>query len=214
MELLLFGILLLHALTNPYEEKWHNSIDILLLTVLLIVNTLTIFNYFTALSGTIESGISTDSVVQIQAFLLCLPLVYLCSYVTYRCYRVYKPLHKKRGDSVESAFIVSFDNDGLDGFPARLLQEEGSLSTLHSRSVNRSYQTFRNWWLVDSFACRCRCVFFIQCHKYYTFVLILIVLVLTVWCYYLNSIVPNLFCLLKECLCSRECCTFMFKSVV
>ena len=145
VELILFVVLLLHALTRPYEKKWHNNIDIFLLSLLLIVNTLTIFNYYTALSGTIESGIDVLSVFQIQALLLCFPLVYISSYMymVYCCYKtyMYRP-HRKKDDSVESPHVAPPEEDGLEGFPPRLLQEESSRSILYSRSVNRSYQTF------------------------------------------------------------------------
>ena len=144
VELLLFAVLILHTLAHPYEKKWHNNIDILLLSVSLIINTLTIFNYYTALSGAVESGISVVSVLQIQTVLLCLPLVYISSYVVYCCYKMYKFPRKTNEHTVKSALIAPSEDDGLEGFPSRLLQEDGHRSMLYGWSGNRSYQKFRN----------------------------------------------------------------------
>ena len=143
VELLLFIVLFLHAVVHPYEKMWHNGVDLLLLTILLSVNTLTIFNYYAAVNGTFESGISTLSITQIQIVLLLLPLIYVCSYATYSCYKMKKPLCKKKDDSAETVPVVIAVNDGLECFPPRLLADESSRPILCGQGSNQCYRSFK-----------------------------------------------------------------------
>ena len=74
VELQLIGTLIIHSICQPYKERVHNVIDILLLGNLALINGLTMYNFFT-----IESASDGESIVRItgwiQAVLIFLPLV-------------------------------------------------------------------------------------------------------------------------------------------
>ena len=73
-DIFLFLILFLHCIFRPFQNKWHNYLDLFLLTNLLLVNTLTISNYYITVW---DSDKSSDSIAASQAVLIAMPLV-LC----------------------------------------------------------------------------------------------------------------------------------------
>ena len=123
--LLLLVIFLLHSIVHPFQKRWHNIVDLSLLSNLVIVNLLTIFNYYSSLWGS-NSPIDTDLILPIQLMLLSYPLLYIILYILYSLYKVYikgKLACKTRVD-------CSIEEDSL---PSRLI-EDYSVS-------NKSYGT-------------------------------------------------------------------------
>ncbi len=78
LEVQLIMIILVHAISQPYNTQWHNILDVSLLSLLATINIMTIYNYHTLLS--IEGEINTNiiNVVSIvQTALAYIPLVCL-----------------------------------------------------------------------------------------------------------------------------------------
>ena len=66
------AILCLHAIIQPYKERWHNILDCLIFTGLIILNALTLYNYRRSLVSD-----DTQKICNFQIILLYTPLVYL-----------------------------------------------------------------------------------------------------------------------------------------
>ena len=80
VEVQLVLMLMAHALFQPYKKRWHNAIDATLFAILALINALTTFNFGRSFSQNTSKDISIVS--SIQAFLICLPGIYMIFYVT------------------------------------------------------------------------------------------------------------------------------------
>ena len=95
IEILLIIMLTLHAVVKPYEQKWHNLVDVLLLADLALINGLTIYNYFYSTQANVRTDYRRiDASASIQIILIYLPL--LCYVVGYTVYRVWKKWGKEK----------------------------------------------------------------------------------------------------------------------
>ena len=78
VQLLLVLVLTFHAIIQPYKNRKHNIIDVLLFTNLTVINAITLFNYtrkdYMALYLT---QLLTTTMRFIQAFLISLPFLYI-----------------------------------------------------------------------------------------------------------------------------------------
>ena len=95
VEFLLITILTLHAVVRPYEQNWHNIVDVLLLADLALINGLSMYNYYYYTQANVPTDYSrVDATASIQIILIFLPL--LCYVVGYSAYRVWKKGGEKK----------------------------------------------------------------------------------------------------------------------
>ena len=127
-EIILLVILLTHRLVQPYRKRWRNAIDITLLTNMLIINTLTIFNYYSFTQGNPEFEANVELILYLQLVLLVLPLVcvvfYMCVCISLYFRSKYCQFTKEESQ-IESSLQLRF-SDGSSIFPPRLLSESGN----------------------------------------------------------------------------------------
>ena len=109
----LIFMLVIHALAQPYEKRWHNAVDILTFADLAIINGITYFNYI----HTKETGFQhrVDMASSIQLLLIYLPMVYLVMYIMFYLVSKIKTHFKRKNES-----------DTIDdfAFPARLIYND------------------------------------------------------------------------------------------
>ena len=136
--LLLVAILLAHLLVQPFERKWHNQLDCAIFVNLIIINTLTMVNYYTSITTAPSSMIlSVHVMILLQILLMALPLVYICTYISVNIYLTMK--HRKSlHPAISTSSLRSKSNaseyDSLSFFPARMLEQDGLLSPETSNS--------------------------------------------------------------------------------
>ena len=82
VELQLVIILALHAIVQPYKNRWHNVIDSLIFSNLAIINGITLYNYITVIDayGRNQNTVITAT-ASIQALLIYMPLLVLIVYL-------------------------------------------------------------------------------------------------------------------------------------
>ena len=142
--IVLMIILLIHSLVHPYQKKWHNQLDNLILTNLIIINSFTIFNYYTYITRTSDS-INVRTVMWVQIILMALPLVFIGTHMAVNVYHSLKHCklwHLKNASDCNNALnhsVIEQDSQNLPVFPDRILEEEGLLE--HSNDLP-SYDTF------------------------------------------------------------------------
>jgi len=134
LESVLIVILTVHAVAQPYESRWHNIVDALLLANLLIVNGFSGFNYY---YNIINDGQRCDKNIKrtsaIQTVLIYLPIFYMVTYlvvsVCKKCCGVKKKVFKKSNTQVCIP---------LEDFPARLLGDDVEYNEVNNSSPFRS----------------------------------------------------------------------------
>ena len=123
VEAVLVVILLVHAILRPYESQWHNTIDTLLLSNLVLINGFTSFNYHYSIVNAEEVRDKTTLTINasIQLVLIYLPiLLYLLSFIwaiSAKLYLKWSCKMKKREGTDGQDCIP------LEDFPARLLDD-------------------------------------------------------------------------------------------
>lgn len=81
-------------MVKPYEQKWHNLVDVLLLADLALISGLTIYNYYYSTQANVRTDYRRiDASASIQIILIYLPL--LCYVVGYTGYRVWEKWGKE-----------------------------------------------------------------------------------------------------------------------
>ena len=125
-------IVMIHAILQPFHKKWHNYLDIFLLSNILLVNILTTINYYSSLWQRANQTILIG-----QLILIALPLVYISGYFTYHlCHKFKRQFPCQKLNSVYLRFVKHEDIAG-ESLPSRLLEEESPLSFNNSyRSVH------------------------------------------------------------------------------
>ena len=127
-------ILLIHAILRPYESQWHNTIDTLLLSNLVLINGYTAFDYYYSIvyAEEVRKKTTLTTNTSIQLVLIYLPiLLYLISFVwaiSTKLYLKWSCKMKKREGTDGQDCIP------LEDFPARLLDDiecEESSERLH-----------------------------------------------------------------------------------
>ena len=78
LEIQLVITLIIHAVVQPYKQRWHNIIDILLLGLLALINAMTMYNYQNAYRDRVR--FEADLVNACQVFFAFLPVIYLVVY--------------------------------------------------------------------------------------------------------------------------------------
>lgn len=138
-DVFLLIFLVLHAIAQPYRERWHNVLDGLLMFNLAVITKITKFNYDYSKYYADESQMDPiPFTTSFQLVLINLPLLYMLVYaVGNLVLRIRKYCHKKKHTS------SSIDMDRLEGeddneLPARMLDDQDSESD--NESVH--YQPF------------------------------------------------------------------------
>ena len=80
LEVQLIFTLVIHSLVQPYKQKWHNRVDILLLGLLALFNALTMYNYQNAYRDRNRFKTEINLVNAGQIFFAFLPLICLAVY--------------------------------------------------------------------------------------------------------------------------------------
>ncbi|XP_064385850.1 uncharacterized protein LOC135334553 [Halichondria panicea] len=88
---LLVSMLTLHATFCPYKKRWHNILDAILFCNLIIINTITHYNY-SLLFLKFDSTTLVTVMISLQCVLIFLPLVYLIAFTIYSIVVKTKPL--------------------------------------------------------------------------------------------------------------------------
>ena len=116
-EVMLIIMLAIHSITQPYQTKWHNTLDTLMFTNLAIINGLSIFIYYNLSSSSVH--VQLQGFQWIQITFIYLPILYITAYIAYK---IYTSNHCKGLPRIKNIFhssvYESYDDDEL---PARLL---------------------------------------------------------------------------------------------
>ena len=111
----LFLVLLIHSMIRPFENKWHNYLDLFLLTNLVLFNMLTISHYFISVWKTDEEMYIGIPIPVIQLVLMLSPIIIILAipivYFTGGRIKILRKKHLERTDDLNSSF------------PARLLED-------------------------------------------------------------------------------------------
>lgn len=129
-------ILTVHAVAQPYEKRWHNIVDALLLADLVAINGLTVYNYYhysQATTNMITSDLR-NAAMNLQLVLIYLPILYMATYVLivickkYRIWKKQRVQAQARENAERSARKPSSSEPSftpLEEFPHRLLEDVG-----------------------------------------------------------------------------------------
>lgn len=117
IEATIIGMLVLHNMAWPYQNKLHNIIDLLIFANLAVINSLKLLNFFFS-----EKGIQTKKLIRvihwIQLFFICLPLVGLSlgmGHVLFRKLKRFKSVRKlQRQFSRDTHYINEAANSSDD----------------------------------------------------------------------------------------------------
>ena len=83
LEIQLILMVVLHSAIQPYRQRWHNVVDISLLTLLALINALTMYNYHTLVSSEGQrTAHKVNAVSSIQMILAYIPIVYIVIYIS------------------------------------------------------------------------------------------------------------------------------------
>ena len=118
IEVLLFFLVFLHVLIQPYKVHWHNLLESAFFINLLFVNTITIFNYAGSIWGGSEYNTEMQIAVWTQILCVSFPLIYLAVYTVVSAYhniKMFTKGYQKVSTSSDSAHMDSME------FPARLM---------------------------------------------------------------------------------------------
>ena len=118
VQVLLVLMLILHALTQPYQKKWHNAVDVFLFADLAVINGLTLFVYSKAMSLDRSAHISFSAVSIIQLVLIYLPLLYIAAYVSSRVAHTVNLKIRMCAKWREN--LTTMESSNNSDFPARL----------------------------------------------------------------------------------------------
>lgn len=128
---LLICILTLHAVAQPYEKRWHNVVDALMLADLVAINGLTIYNYYLYSQGT-TNMINSDlrnAAIGLQLVLIYFPILYMAIYVLVLICKKYHAWKKQRPRAPTEEHLTrkpsssQFFFTPLEEFPHRLLND-------------------------------------------------------------------------------------------
>ena len=129
VEILIFVIVFLHVLLRPYKVLWHNLLEPAIFVNLLFINTITIFNYTTALWRDHDMSKKISAVIWIQVLAVFLPLVYIVVYTIVSAYRNVKLYCQRTATTPDLLAQRPLDPPDSIGFPARLIEISADYDT-------------------------------------------------------------------------------------
>ena len=130
--LLLITVLVIHAVTWPYEKRWHNTLDGLIIFNLAVINGLSLFSYSYAQYGR-KYQRYIDIASSVELVFIYGPLIYIGVYVIIMITRKFK--EKCIGTKNEDTAELWRDED----LPARL-QNLDDLSDTESETDYQLYE--------------------------------------------------------------------------
>ena len=101
-EIALLLFLFLHAVSRPYKRQLHNTIDVLMLADMAIINALSWYIYVTSSDSTFRANISTKVVTFIKLLLMYLPLLYVVAVPILWLFRKCGLMHSREIASVHT----------------------------------------------------------------------------------------------------------------
>ena len=121
LELILVTILVIHAIAQPYSKKRHNILDTLIFFNLIIINSITLYNYNYAKYYKYD-GHGIEVLIHIQLFFVYLPLVCFITHATFSLIRRGKSKSKRKALKAQLEDLIHSDFD--DELPSRLENSE------------------------------------------------------------------------------------------
>ena len=148
VELMLVIMICIHALIQPYQKWWHNTLDILIFTDLAIINGLTLYHYIRESYTFTQESVSAT--LYIQIILIYLPMVYMVAHISIQLakrllfprIRIYLQKRKANGSTEQQH---PDDNE----FPARLIYNDDTSDSDSSGELATEYQQFEEYKLND-----------------------------------------------------------------
>ena len=126
----LLSFLVLHAIAQPYRERWHNILDGLLIFNLAVITKITRFNYDYSKYYADES--QTDPLpfsTSFQIVLMNLPLLYMLVYAVGNIVlRIRTYCRRKKQSSSSNIDMDRLEGEDDNEFPARMLDDQDSES--------------------------------------------------------------------------------------
>lgn len=137
-------ILVFHSVCQPYQKKWHNILDTLVIANLIIINGISSLNYYLV---RVDSGRHnhTETYSAIQLVFIYLPILYITVYTAAWILKKIFPPKKKDEEHPQTALtqirkknhsssFVDTEEAKEDGLPYRLLGHEEDESFTNSNS--------------------------------------------------------------------------------
>ena len=122
LELILITILVIHALTQPYNNRKHNILDTLLFFNLALINGITLYNlHYSKYYNRHRFGI--DILIHIQLVLAYIPLVCFTGYVIYSLIGKAKDYYRLKMVASNFQMYEFMNSDSEDELPSRLEDE-------------------------------------------------------------------------------------------
>ena len=116
----LFLVLLIHSTIRPFENKWHNYLDLFLLTNLVLFNMLTISNYFISVWKTDEEMYIGIPIPVIQLVFMLSPIIIILAipivYFTGGRIKVLRKKHLERSDDLNSSIPARLLEDSIESY--------------------------------------------------------------------------------------------------
>ena len=116
----LFLVLLVHSMIRPFENKWHNYLDLFLLTNLVLFNMLTISNYFISVWKTDQEMYIGIPIPVIQLILMLCPIIIILAipivYFTGGRIKVFMNKHLERLDDLNSSIPARLLEDNIESY--------------------------------------------------------------------------------------------------
>ena len=107
-------MLALHAICRPYKKTWHNILDALLFSNLVLINAITFYKYQLTVSYEIDTTVT--KIAGFQTALVLLPLVYLMVYTSYHVVKRIKAVCVRKSTSSEE---IDNSNEVIDNLETR-----------------------------------------------------------------------------------------------
>jgi len=131
---MLVAILTVHAMAQPYENRWHNIIDAFLLANLLFVNGFSGFNYYHSRK---TDGQRCDKIIKTtsiaQTIIVYLPIFYMATYLVVSVCKKYWGWKKEVFRKSNTQVCIP-----VEDFPARLLGDDIEYNEVNGSSPFRS----------------------------------------------------------------------------
>ena len=125
-EFFLIIFLVFHSTMQPYQKRWHNALDTMILGNLAIINGLSMFLYFQITSQD-DLFISYKFLQFFRLFLIYCPMLYMLTYTIIASFKKYlRKTHISKVTQFLSHFSSPSQGDFEDEMPARLLNNSNS----------------------------------------------------------------------------------------
>ena len=121
VEIVIFIIILIHAMLQPHKEHWHNILEVALFLDLLFINTISLLTYASHAWGDDDTESEVQPLVWLQLIAMCIPIVFLVAYTSVSAYQNLKSRNFSNRSLNSQSYKSLTDPQDSMGFPARLL---------------------------------------------------------------------------------------------